>query len=83
MDFIKEYILSKVAFWVCLLTSLVLLALGFFMPPMGEISPSVLTATGEMFGFATLAVVADGVRGGLDIKATHGNTTIEIDGKND
>ena len=75
---IKERLLSSISFWVCLCTSLVLIALGFLVPPMGDIHPSVLTAVGELFGFATLAVVADAIRFGYDAKITHGNTTVQI-----
>ena len=75
---IKERLMSSIAFWVCLSTSLVLITLGFIVPPMGDIHPSVLTAVGELFGFATLGVVADAVREGYDAKITHGNTTVEV-----
>ena len=75
---LKERLMSSLSFWVCLLTSLVLIALGFVVPPMGSIDGSVLTAVGELFGFATLAVVADAVRKGYDAKITHGNTTVEV-----
>lgn len=75
---IKERLLSSISFWVCLCTSLVLIALGFLAPPMGDIHPSVLTAVGELFGFATLAIVADAVKFGYDAKITHGNTTVQI-----
>ena len=75
---IKERLLSSISFWVCLCTSLVLIALGFLVPPMGDIHPSVLTAVGELFGFATLAIVADAVKFGYDAKITHGNTTVQI-----
>ena len=75
---IKERLLSSISFWVCLCTSLVLIALGFIVPPMGEIHPSLLTAVGELFGFATLAVVADAIKFGYDAKITHGNTTVEV-----
>ena len=75
---IKERLLSSISFWVCLCTSLVLIALGFLVPPMGDIHPSVLTAVGELFGFATLAIVADAIKFGYDAKITHGNTTVQI-----
>lgn len=75
---IKERLLSSISFWVCLCTSLVLIALGFLAPPMGDIHPSVLTAVGELFGFATLAIVADAIKFGYDAKITHGNTTVQI-----
>ncbi len=75
---IKERLLSSISFWVCLCTSLVLIALGFVVPPMGSIDGSVLTSVGELFGFATLAVVADAIKFGYDAKITHGNTTVEV-----
>ena len=75
---IKEHLLSSISFWVCLCTSLVLIALGFLVPPVGDIHPSTLTAVGELFGFATLAVVADAIKFGYDAKITHGNTTVQI-----
>jgi hypothetical protein len=56
----------------------VLIALGFLVPPVGDIHPSILTAVGELFGFATLAVVADAIKFGYDAKITHGNTTVEV-----
>ena len=76
--FVKERLMSSPSFWVCLVTSLVLIGLGFVVPPMGNIDGSVLTAVGELFGFATLAVVDDAVYEGYDAKVTHGNTTIEV-----
>ena len=75
---IKERLLSSISFWVCLCTSLALIALGFLVPPVGDIHPSILTAVGELFGFATLAVVADAIKFGYDAKITHGNTTVQI-----
>lgn len=75
---IKERLLSSISFWICLCTSLVLIALGFLVPPVGDIHPSILTAVGELFGFATLAVVADAIKFGYDAKITHGNTTVEV-----
>lgn len=75
---IKERLLGSIAFWVCLATSLSLVILGFIVPPMGNIHPSILTAVGELFGFATLAVVADAIRQGYDAKISHGSTTVEV-----
>ncbi len=75
---IKERLLSSISFWVCLCTSLVLIALGFLVPPVGDIHPSVLTAVGELFGFATLAIVAAAIKFGYDAKITHGDTTVQI-----
>lgn len=75
---LQEYVIGKLAFWVCLLTSLTLLAIGFILPPLGIIDPSVLKAVGEIFGFATLGVIADGIKEGYDAKIKHGDTEVEI-----
>ena len=79
---IKRAILGDVVFWVCLMVTLVLMLLGFYLPPMGEISPSVLEADGWLFGFAALAKLCDtvnvAVKAGYDAKVQHGDTKIEI-----
>ena len=79
---IKKAILGDVVFWVCLTVTLVLMLLGFYLPPMGEISPSVLEAVDWLFGFATLAKLCDtvnvAVKAGYDAKVQHGDTKIEI-----
>lgn len=75
---IKTKLVSSVPFWICSGVTIVLFVLGFIVPPTGEINPTVLTAGAELFGFATLAVVADAIRFGYDAKVTHGNTSIHI-----
>lgn len=75
---IAKSIVGKVSFWVCLIVSLILLTLGFIVPPMGMIDASVLTAVGEIFGFATLAVVADAIKEGYDAKIKKGEIEVQI-----
>ena len=79
---IKKAILGDMVFWVCLIVTLVLMLLGFYLPPMVEISPSVLQAVGWLFGFASLAKLCDtanaAVKAGYDAKVQHGDTKIEI-----
>ena len=79
---IKKAILGDVVFWVCLTVTLVLMLLGFYLPPTGEISPSVLEAVGWLFGFAALAkfcdTVSTAVKAGYDAKVQYGDTKIEI-----
>ena len=81
-EVIKKAILGDVVFWVCLVVTLVLMLLGFYLPPMGEISPSVLESVGWLFGFAALAKLCDtvnvAVKAGYDAKVQHGDTKIEI-----
>ena len=79
---IKKAILGDMVFWVCLIVTLGLMLLGFYLPPTGEISPSVLQAVGWLFGFAALAKFCDtantAVKAGYDAKVEHGDTKIEI-----
>ena len=79
---IKKAILGDMVFWVCLIVTLVLMLLGFYLPPMGEISPSVLQSVGWLFGFAALAKFCEtanaAVKAGYDAKVQHGDTKIEI-----
>ncbi len=81
-EIIKERLLGNVSFWVCLCTSIVLLVLGFIVPPIGNIEPSILTAVGELLGFATLAVVANAVREGYDARIKKGELEVIIDNNN-
>lgn len=66
---------SKIIFIVCLVTSIVLLVVGFIVPPRGVIDGSVLTAVGELFGFATLASAVQLAKG-RSIELTHGKTSV-------
>ena len=77
-EIIKDYLLPNAVFWACLVASILLLSLGFALPPRGQIDPTVLTAVGEIFAFATLAVVGHAVEKGISAKLTHNDTTIEI-----
>lgn len=55
-----------------------LLITSFFLPPTGEISPSVLEAVAEIFAFATLGTVIDAIKRGSDITVKHGSTEVNI-----
>lgn len=79
---IKNSAKHSPAFWVCLLISLALLLTGFFLPPIGVIDNSVLTAGGILFGFGCLGVVDNTIARGGSGKLTKGDTTIELENKN-
>lgn len=70
--------LCKVTFAVCFVVSLSLIVGGFFMPPMGVIDGSVLTAVGELLLFPTLLYGYRAVELGMSLKMQHGDTSIEI-----
>ena len=70
--------LNKTAFYICLIFSIGLLIASFVVPPLGTISPSVLTGVGELFAFATLGTVIEAIARGVDAKITHGNTELNL-----
>ena len=69
---------TTIGLWVCTIASIGLFIASFIVPPLGEISPSVLKAGGEIFAFAALIMLREAIMEGLGVKMTHGQTTIEI-----
>ena len=69
---------DKVVFWLCLFTSIILLTISFLIPPTGQIDPSVLAAVGEIFGFASLAVVIKALGKGTDVTLHKDNIDITL-----
>ena len=66
-------------FLVCLVTSVVLTIAGFFVPPMGVIDGSVLTAVGLLLGFGTVALLPDMLQSGHSARLNlPGNTSVEV-----
>lgn len=77
---------TTVGIWFCTVSAIGLLVASFIVPPMGEISPSVLKAGSLIFAFAALIEVREAITEGLGVKLTHGQTTVEVrdaDGKTD
>lgn len=71
-----------VAFWVTLSLSIALIVGGFFCPPMGEISGSVITAVGELFLWPSLALGAKALSEGRKIQIHKGEMEININENN-
>lgn len=74
----KKFNHCKVTAIVLTVVAVLLMVAGFFVPPMGVIDGSVLTASGIMLGFAALFFAWHAVDKGMDAKVTHGSTSIEI-----
>lgn len=76
----KKYFshVNKTAFWICLLISLALIVTAFFIPPQGVIDGSVIAATGELFAFAALGTVIDGIEKGRSVSISKGDTTMTL-----
>ncbi len=69
----------RTEFLICLLTSVALTIAGFFVPPMGVIDGSVLTAVGILLGFGVIAMLPDMIQSGHTAKINlPGDTSVEI-----
>lgn len=74
---------NKAAFWTCLVISICLIVGAFFVPPMAVIDASVLAGTGELFGFAALGTVIEGIEKGRSVKIQKGETTMTLNDDKD
>ena len=68
----------KIIIAILTLISIALIIGGFFVPPIGVINGSVLTAVGEIFGFATLWVGISAIEKGYDTRIQKGDITVDI-----
>ena len=68
----------RITFAACFLISVSLIVGGFFVPPMGIIDGSVLTAVGELIAFPTLLYGFRAIELGYEIKLQHGETSLEV-----
>ena len=80
---IKQATLRNIPFWVCLCFSIGLIVAGFCTPPLAKIDGSILTAVGELFGFAALWTVWHAILKGVDAKVQHGKTSVTVGNLND
>ena len=71
----KQYM---VAFWITLCIAIALIVGGFFVPPLGSIDGSILTAIGELFLWPALAFGAKALSEGKKAKFKKGDTTLEV-----
>lgn len=74
----RTFLLSRITFAVCFFVSVGLIIAGFFVPPMGIIDGSVLTAIGELLLFPTLLYAYRAIELGLSVKFQKGDTSVEI-----
>ena len=68
------------SFYVILLVSVMLIVVGFFIPPVGVIDGSVLTAVGLLLLFAVVARIPDALAQGRSVKIQKGDFTAEVGG---
>ena len=77
-DGTKSFWLSRFTFVICFFVSVGLMIGGFFVPPMGVIDGSVLTAVGELLLFPTLLYAYRALKLGYEVKFQKGETSIEV-----
>lgn len=79
----KDIIEDTPLWWKLLLIFNALLILtSFLLPPTGVVHNSVLTAVGELGGFALLGMIPHYLKVGKSVKVSKGDTTIELESKN-
>ena len=78
-DSTRIFWLSRLTFAICFFVSVGLIIGGFFVPPMGVIDGSVLTAVGELLLFPTLLYGFRAVELGMRVKFQKGETSVSID----
>ena len=74
----RTFLLSRITFAICFFVSVGLVVGGFFVPPMGVIDGSCLTAVGELLVFPALLYGFRAVELGLTVKFQKGDSSIEI-----
>ena len=77
-DGTRSFWLSRFTFVICFFVSVGLMIGGFFVPPMGVIDGSVLTAIGELLLFPTLLYAYRALELGYKVKFQKGETSIEV-----
>ena len=74
----RTFLMSRITFAICFFVAVGLIVGGFFVPPIGVIDGSCLTAVGELLLFPTLLYAYRAIELGLTVKFNHGDTSIEI-----
>ena len=74
----RSFWLSRFTFAICFFVSVGLIIGGFFVPPIGGIDGSVLTAVGELLLFPTLLYAYRALELGHKVKFRKGETRIEV-----
>ena len=69
-------------FYVNLVVSICLIVGGFFVPPLGVIDGSVLTAVGLLLMFSVIAKIPEAINAGKSVKISNGESSVEISSSN-
>ena len=64
--------------WIITIVAVLLVVVGFILPPTGVIDGSVLTAVGELIGLRAVCMLPDMIHRGSDVTIQHGNTSVTV-----
>lgn len=84
IDRIKRASIGEWINFVCFVVSVVLVVIGFIVPPTGQIDSSVLIAVGELGFFSTITKIPDfikSLKNGASIEIEKGDTHIKLEGE--
>lgn len=70
--------MNHVAWWLTFAVSVFFLTAAFFTPPHAVVDASVLAAVGELFSFAALATIINGIERGHKVSMSKGDTQITV-----
>ena len=65
-------------FYLNLVVSIALIVGGFFVPPLGVIDGSVLTAVGLLLMFSVIEKIPEVIKAGKSVKVSKGDFTAEV-----
>ena len=77
-EFYKNYLQSNAFFWLFSIIGVILMIVGFILPPTGVIDNSILIGVGELDGMIALGAVIKAIDKGESATFTHNNTSITI-----
>lgn len=65
-------------FYVNLVVSIALMVGGFFVPPLGVIDGSVITAVGLLLMFSVIEKIPEAIKAGKSVKISKGDFSAEV-----
>lgn len=68
-------------FYINLIVSILLIVGGFFVPPVGVIDGSVLTAVGLLLMFSVIERIPEAIKAGRSFKVSKGDLELEVSAK--
>ena len=77
-EFYRNYLANNGFFWLFSIIGVILMIVGFILPPTGVIDNSILIGVGELDGMIALGAVIKAIDKGESATFTHNNTSITI-----